>query len=244
MSKGFLTADQRERMSTYPKELDSTDIGRFFTLTEADLLKVCQQRGDHNRIGFALQLCTLRYLGFIPSKLLDPPEKVVRLLAHQLCISPQAITTYGQREQTKSNHLLQIMEYLGYRRTSADDLKTLETWMVSRALEHDPPTFLLHTATQRLHFFRILRPGLTMLEQIVSTARQRAREITFERVLPLLSPQRKRFLDNLLVPDESGFQTPLSKTKAYAQRPHRIADYSHSFKDMLSAKCRSTELES
>ena len=99
---------------------------------------------------------------------------------------------------------------VGYRRASADDIKTLEAWLVSRALEHDPPTFLLHTATQRMHFFRILRPGLTILERIVSTARQRAHEITFERMLPLLSPERKRFLDDLLAPDESGLKTTLS----------------------------------
>lgn len=82
--------------------------------------------------------------------------------------------------------------------------------IAARALEHDPPTFLLHTATEQMRFNRILRPGLTILEQIISAARQRAREITFERVLPLLSPQRKRFLDNLLVPDESGSRTTLS----------------------------------
>ena len=210
MSKGFLTADQREQLSTYPKELSNTNIGRFFTLTPTDLLKVSQQRGDHNRIGFALQLCTLRYLGFIPSNLLDAPQTVVRLLAHQLGVSPQAINVYGEREQTKSNHLLQIMPYEGYRRASTADLLTLEAWLVERALEHDPPTFLLHTATERMHFNRILRPGLMTLEQIVSAARQRAHEVTFERVSPLLSPERKSFLDDLLALDESSSRTTLS----------------------------------
>lgn len=78
MSKGFLTADQRERLSTYPKELSNADMGRFFTLTPQDLEKVSQQRGDQNRLGFARKLATLRYLGFIPSNLLDPPKTVVR----------------------------------------------------------------------------------------------------------------------------------------------------------------------
>jgi TnpA family transposase len=104
MSTGFLTADQQEQLSTYPKEISNTDLGRFFTLTPTDLLKVSQQRSDHNRIGFALQLCTLRYLGFIPNDLEDAPQTVLRLLAHQLGVSPQAIKIYGERQQTKSDH--------------------------------------------------------------------------------------------------------------------------------------------
>lgn len=69
MSKGFLSGAERERLSTYPNDLSSQDIGRFFTLTKQDLERVAQQRGDHNRLGFALQLCTLRYLGFLPDNL-------------------------------------------------------------------------------------------------------------------------------------------------------------------------------
>ena len=54
MSKGFLTAAGCERLSTYPEEISSEDLGRFFTLTSHDLKIVEQQRGDHNRLGFAL----------------------------------------------------------------------------------------------------------------------------------------------------------------------------------------------
>ncbi len=71
MATGFLTAAERVRLNTYPEDLASGDLGRFFTLTPQDLALVEQQRGDHNRLGFALQLSTLRYLGFIPENLLD-----------------------------------------------------------------------------------------------------------------------------------------------------------------------------
>jgi len=39
MSKGFLTADQREQMSTYPKELSSADIGRFLRSPKQTFMK-------------------------------------------------------------------------------------------------------------------------------------------------------------------------------------------------------------
>ena len=46
----------------------------IFTLSESDLEFVRQQRGDHNRLGFALQLCALRYLGFCPDDIATAPS--------------------------------------------------------------------------------------------------------------------------------------------------------------------------
>lgn len=126
MPTDFLTDAERERLNTYPEEISSGDLGRFFTLTPHDLEIVVQQRGDHNRLGFALQLCTLHYLGFIPNNLLDPPPAVVRLLAHQLGVSGEALQAYGEREQTRSDHLTQILPHLGYRRTYPHDLAEIE----------------------------------------------------------------------------------------------------------------------
>lgn len=210
MSEGFLTAAERERLSLYPKDISREDLGRFFTLTAQDLEIVAQQRGDYNRLGFALQLCSLRYLGFVPDDLLHPPQTVLKLLAYQLGVSVEVIDAYGEREQTRSDHLLQIMEYLAYHRATSSDLQTLEDWLVERALEHDKPTFLLHTAAERLRWDRTLRPGLTTLERIVATARQRARKTTFENVAHLLSADGKRYFDDLLVPDKRSHRTSFS----------------------------------
>ncbi len=208
--RGFLTAVERERLSTYPKDISDWDLGRFFTLSSEDLQLLAQLRGDDNHLGFALQLCTLRYLGFIPDDMLDPPATVVRLLVHQLNVDPQAIWDYGQREQTRSDHLLDIMAYLQYRRVTTQNLAALEVWLVDRALEHDRPSFLLQLAAERLRWERILRPGLTVMERIVSTARQRARKVTYENMAHLLTPERKRFLDDLLTVEESDYRTSLA----------------------------------
>jgi len=209
MSSGFLTAAERERLSTYPKEISAQDLGRFFTLTKEDFACIAQLRGDPSRLGFALQLCTLRYLGFIPDNLLDPPPAVTGLLAYQLKMPIGDIRTYGEREQTRSDHLQTILQYLRYYRATPLDLAASEAWLVERALEHDKPLFLLHALIERLRWDRILRPGLTVLERIVARSRQRARHVTFERMSPLLSHERKAFLDGLLEADESGYRTTL-----------------------------------
>ncbi len=190
-------------------KIESGDLGRFFTLTSKDLNLVQQQRGDHNRLGFALQLTSLRYLGFIPDNLLNPPVEIVQLLSHQLKIEDAVLDGYGEREQTRSDHLLQIMEYLGFRRAAPFDLIEIEDWLTDRALEHDDESNLLRKALDRLRWDFIVRPGLTSLERIVSAARQKARGITYERLSPLLTEERKTFLDSLLLPPDTGHLTQL-----------------------------------
>ena len=60
------------------------DLIRHCTLDRDDLAAVGQRRRDHNRLGFALQLCALRY----PGRLLRPgeaiPEPALRFVADQL----------------------------------------------------------------------------------------------------------------------------------------------------------------
>jgi hypothetical protein len=199
MARGFLTDEERERLSVYPKEISGEEVSRFFTLTTADLEIVRQQRSPHNQLGFALQLCTLRYLGFMPNDLLEPPPFIIRLLAYQLDVPIHSLREYGVREQTRSDHLNQIMIYLGYRRISTEELHTLfEAWLVERALEHDKPTFLFTILADRLRWERILRPGLSILERMVATVRERAYQITYELVTPILTAKGADFFQTLL----------------------------------------------
>ncbi len=191
--------------------MESSDLGRFFTLTREDMTLVQQQRSDYNRLGFALQLTSLRYLGFIPNNLLMPPKEIVRLLAYQLETDEEVLSRYSDREQTRSDHLRQIMAYLGFRRATPIDLMELETWLADRALEHDDSEFLLRTGLDRLRWDCIVRPGLSSLERIVSTARQQARVTTFELMSPLLTKENKVFLDGLLDAPESGYLTQLGR---------------------------------
>jgi hypothetical protein len=67
------------------------DLERFFFLDDVDRKLVRQRRGAANRLGFALQLTTARYLETFLDNPLDVPEPVIEYLAGQLEIRRPAV---------------------------------------------------------------------------------------------------------------------------------------------------------
>jgi len=206
----FLTPAERDRLNRFPDPIPDEDLRVFFTLSDTDTQEVRKQRGAHNQLGFALQLCALRYLGFSPDDLGMTPWPAVTFVARQLGHSPDVLTAYGGRIQTRTTHLQQVQAYLGFRPALPLDVAALTTWLVERALEHDKPTLLLQLACDKLRRDQIVRPGITRVERLVATAREQAHAETLRRLTPLLTPERQAWLDSLLLPEPGLGRTRLA----------------------------------
>lgn len=199
----FLTDAERESFQSFPQELHPQDVIAYFTLSQADLTQIPSRSSPPNRLGFAMLLCALRYLGFCPSELSQAPSTVIAYVADQLELTPQVLELYGQRPQTRTSHFQQVCSYLGYRPPNDELLAGLKTWLLQRALEHNRPALLLQMLCEKCHDEKIVRPGITSLERMVSAARVQASEETFLRLSSLLTEPRKELLDNLLLPESS-----------------------------------------
>jgi len=219
MPIGFLTTAERERLSRFPEHIPEDDLSVFFLLSEADHQAVNHQHDDHTRLGFALQLCTLRYLGFVPHDLGTAPSSAVGYVAEQLHVLPEIIAAYGSRIATRTTHLQQVQRHLGFRRATPLDVYALHTWLLKRALEHDKPALLLQLACDKLRREHIVRLGITRLERCVATAPQQAHDETWRRLEPLLSPERQAFLDGLLTPEPTTGRTSHSWLRQEAVSP-------------------------
>ena len=194
----FLSAAERERLNRFPEEIPQQDLQDFFWLSKDDHQKVDGLLEAHNRLGFALQLCCLRYLGFFPSNVMELPQVVVQFVAHQLQIDAAGFPLYGNSARTQRYHQSQLQTLLGYRRATKADIASLEQWLLERALEHDKPLLLLELACGYLKRNNIVRLKIVRVARMVSTARHKAQQVTYQILQPLLSPECQIFLDRLL----------------------------------------------
>jgi hypothetical protein len=80
---------------------------RFFTLAPADVAFVDpgRGRGPADRLGLAVAVCTLPWLGFVADEVASAPRAAVVRLAEQLDVDPAAIRSYGRRAKTRTEHL-------------------------------------------------------------------------------------------------------------------------------------------
>ena len=160
-------------------------------------------RGPADRLGLAVQLCTLPWLGFVPDEVSSAPPVAVARLAERLSLDPGVLEGYGRRAHTRSDHLLLVARYLGWKSAPAGggEMKELEQFLLDRAMEHHSPALLFSLATEFLMSVKTIRPGVSVLERMIASAQTGATALTSELVGHLLTGQRCCDLDRLLVHD-------------------------------------------
>src|SRR5579862_1648291 len=133
----LLTIQQRQELSCIPDSLSNRQIAHYYTLLPTDLQLISQQHGQSNRLGFAVQLCTLRFPGRALVDLPRVPEVVLAYIAEQISVPPEKFSEYGQRPATLTEHLLKIQTAAGYREYTFAVMLQLTRRVLPLAMEID-----------------------------------------------------------------------------------------------------------
>jgi len=105
MPVDFLTDEQYQSYATYPVTLAQDQLDKYFYLDDKDKELIDACRRDYNKLGYALQLTTVRFLGTFISNPIDVPNEVVCYLAKQLAVElPVDIALYLERKATRLAH--------------------------------------------------------------------------------------------------------------------------------------------
>ncbi|MBE9140675.1 Tn3 family transposase [Nodosilinea sp. LEGE 07088] len=212
----FLTIEQQQRYGRYQDEPTALQLDRYFHLDDADRRLVRARRGDHNRLGFAVQLSTVRFLGTFLINPIEVPPNVVNYLAQQLEIaSTSDLSAYLERETTRWEHADIIQRHYGYQDFSAQpEHWRFVRWLYARAwVGTEGPSVLFDIATAQLLEQKILLPGVSVLERLVATVRERVAQRIWTLLSRLPSDEQCQRLDAILKVDEDARQTVLDQLR-------------------------------
>ncbi|GAA0382808.1 Tn3 family transposase [Micromonospora fiedleri] len=178
---------------------DRGTLERFFFLDDADRELVEGHRGTHSRLGFGLQLVTVRHVGrFLPDPL-DVPASVVDYLAVQLRIDdPSSVKRYLERRNTRYEHQAEIAAVYGYRDFAAAEGEFLR-WLDDQAwTTGEGPKALFYAAVAWLRQRRVLLPGVSTLAEAVASVRNAAQQRLYAVLAQAVSAQQAVELEAIL----------------------------------------------
>src|SRR3954451_6913749 len=113
MPTHHLTEAERQGFARFGDTPSADQLARYFHLDETDRTLITGLRGDHNRLGFAVMLTGVRFLGAFPSGRDAVPAVVLHTLCDQLDLTaPVSLELYFANRQ-RIRHLAVIRAHLG-----------------------------------------------------------------------------------------------------------------------------------
>jgi hypothetical protein len=214
MSMGFLSDEQAAAYGRFDGAPSRAELERFFFLDDLDQQLVGRRRGEHNRLGFALQLGTVRFLGTLLPDPLEVPGLVVEYLGRQLGVAdPSVVKTYAERLATQWEHTAEIRQGYGYCDFASGEGR-LREFLVARAwTRSERPTELFDQAITWLRAERVLLPGVSVLVRLVSEVRSQSADRLHTAVAAKVDLELGHRLDGLLTVPDSARSSELERLR-------------------------------
>lgn len=194
--RSILSAVERESLLALPDTKD--DLIRYYTFSDTDLSIIRQHRGTTNRLSFAVQLCYMRFPGILLGVDQPPFPLLLRHVADQLRVPAESWNNYGQREQTRREHLVELQTWLGMTMFSATDYRRLVHQLTELAQQTDRGIVLAEALVEQLRQQHIILPTIDVIERVCSEALTRGTRQVYESLTAPLADHHRRALDGLL----------------------------------------------
>lgn len=194
--RSIFSSTERDNLLSLPDNRD--DLIRHYTFNEQDLSIILQHRGASNRLGFAIQLCYMRYPGVMLIADESPFPPLQHFVASQLKITADAWNDYGQRDQTRREHLHELQSVFGFKPFTMENYRPAIHSLDELARQTDKGIILATALIQNLRNQLILLPSLNVIERICAEAITRGTRHIYISLTESLSDEHHRQLDALL----------------------------------------------
>jgi Domain of unknown function (DUF4158) len=192
----LLSPTQRGQVMALPSSL--REYEELYTLTPADREFVASHRTNTNRLGISVQLCFLRHPGraWTPDEMV--PAAMLRFIALQVGAEPADLLGYAARDETRREHVAEVMREYGFAAFGLREYRALSTWLTEQARGTDNGLALVTLLTAEIRRRRIVVPTLSVVERFALACRARARREAYAALSADLTPEQRPKLDGLL----------------------------------------------
>jgi TnpA family transposase len=218
MPEGFLTEAQRKQYGSYTGVPSSEQLIRYFTLDEFDRELVGKRKNKSNKLGYALQLCTVRFLGTFLTEPTAVPIEVLLYLASQLNIEePEKKLSFYGGDRNQWKHSTSIRIRYGYREFhSQPEYFRLTRWLYNRIYNsNERSLFLFDAVTARLIDRKILLPGASVIERLIIRIKEKAEKRFCRKLSACISASKRKRLEKIFSIPEGSKQTELDFLKKH-----------------------------
>jgi hypothetical protein len=184
--RSILSAAERDSLFALPDT--NEELIRHYTFNETDLAIIRQHRGPANRLGFAVQLCYMRYPGIMLGGDDEPSAPLLHMVAAQLSVSADIWGEYAQRAETRREHLLELQTVFGFQSfTTMHHYRPAVHGMNELACQTDKGVVLATELIEQLRRQAILSPTANVIERICAEAITRANRRIYESLTDSLT---------------------------------------------------------
>ena len=191
-----VTSRQRSALFSLPEH--EAELLRHYTLSDEDLENIAARRRPRNKLGFALQLCVLRY----PGRLLAPgelvPRPVVDFIGRQLDLDGDDLADYAARIETRHDHLAELHRLYGFRSFSGGAARAIRNRLRSEAELARSNEDLVRRFVNECRRTRTILPATTTIERFCADALVDAERRIEARIAERVGPELRHRLHSLL----------------------------------------------
>ena len=196
---------------------EALDIHWFLTSEERELL---YKKTTHGRLGFAVLLKYFQNEGRFPEHFDEVPRIVLAYLANQIDVPRCDLSDYSLNGRTAKRDRAEILQQLGIRRTTQQDLQDVKKAISVELLPSNPSAealqaFFLTWFKQR----QIAPPTLKQIQRLINTTCSAFESCLQQQIMQGITQDTKTAIDRLLnTSDDDGLDEATPNAETVTQR--------------------------
>lgn len=96
------------------------------------------------------------------------PNTIIFYVSNQLDVDPNVFKLYGNRQNTVFEHFKDIKKIYGYKPFSEETYSEICEFLVNKYFQSDNSYCLITSCIEKLKDMKIILPGISKIEEIVS----------------------------------------------------------------------------